>query len=290
MAPRYCCDGSGLSRSTTSSSKGSCSRCRGGLSLPVLVCELLGEPEIVMLLCPVEIDLPGTHGLERALHPERADIDVSQDQRDEQDGHDGMHDLRELHLGDIGSIKRKQQQKSRHRDKDAGNKGKPIDEFLAQVKAARRGMFVLDEAAASVETFDINPLQKIILEKNHRDQDQARDKREAEEIVHILRSFRDIRERIRADDRQKQNLAEGDVETGQPQDDEGYRGQPMRKPLKRPEPQNLLAGAPRGNPDPSDEQIAQSQYHDAAEADDGAAPMLRAITLCWPAPPFVSGW
>jgi hypothetical protein len=37
-----------------------------------------------MLFRPVEIDFAGSHGLERPLHPERADIDVAEDQSDEQ--------------------------------------------------------------------------------------------------------------------------------------------------------------------------------------------------------------
>src|SRR5258708_33924634 len=115
-----------------------------------------------MLLCPVEIAPPGNHGVERALHPERADIDVSQDQRDEQDGHDGMHDLRELHLGDIGSIKRKQQQKSRHRDRDAGNPGKPIDKTLTPSKAGRRERLVLREYATYSDPSASTPPHKLV--------------------------------------------------------------------------------------------------------------------------------
>ena len=43
-----------------------------------------------MLLGPVEIDFAGAHGFECTLHPERADIDVGQDQGDEQNSDDGM--------------------------------------------------------------------------------------------------------------------------------------------------------------------------------------------------------
>ena len=48
--------------------------------------KLLFEPEIVVLLGPVEIDLASPHGFERALHSKRADIDVTEDQGDEQAG------------------------------------------------------------------------------------------------------------------------------------------------------------------------------------------------------------
>jgi hypothetical protein len=98
---------------------------------------------------------------------------VGQDQRDEQNSHDGVYSLRDLHVGDIGPVKGKQQQKPRHRDRDACSKRKPIDKLLTQVKAARRGMFRFDEAAALLDPFDVDPFQKIVPEENHRDQGEA---------------------------------------------------------------------------------------------------------------------
>ena len=77
-----------------------------------MLCELLRKPDVVMFLRPVEIDLAGAHGLERTLHPERADVDVGKDQRDEQNGHDGVHDLRDLHVGDVRAVEGKQQQEA----------------------------------------------------------------------------------------------------------------------------------------------------------------------------------
>ena len=66
--------------------------------------ELIFEPEIVMLLGPVEIDFAGPHGLKGTLHSERADVDVGKDQSDEQDGDDAMHRLRDLHPGNVGNV------------------------------------------------------------------------------------------------------------------------------------------------------------------------------------------
>src|ERR1700730_9868078 len=48
--------------------------------------QLVFEPQIVMLLGPIEIDFAGPHGLERPPHSKRADIDMTEDQGDEQDG------------------------------------------------------------------------------------------------------------------------------------------------------------------------------------------------------------
>src|ERR1700682_417603 len=131
--------------------------------MPVFVRKLLGKPEIVMLFRPVEIDLSGAHGFERTLHPERADIDVAKNQRDEQNGHDGVHYLCELHAGDVDPGEEgKQQQKTQDRHGNAGSKGKPIDKLLAQVKASGGRMFVLNEAAALLDPVDVDLLQKII--------------------------------------------------------------------------------------------------------------------------------
>src|SRR6266849_229515 len=68
--------------------------------------KLVLEPQVVMLLGPVVVDLAGAHGLECALHSKRADIDVTEDQGDEQNGDDAVHHLRDLHPGDVGDVER----------------------------------------------------------------------------------------------------------------------------------------------------------------------------------------
>ena len=62
--------------------------------------------------------------------------------------------------------------------------------------------------------------------------------------MHILRDLREVGEGFRPDHRQKQDLAEGDIQTGQAENDEGYRRQPMRKSLEGLEAEDLLPGAP----------------------------------------------
>jgi hypothetical protein len=44
---------------------------------------LLREPHAAVLLCPVRVDLAVPHRLERALHPNGADIDMSDHDGDE---------------------------------------------------------------------------------------------------------------------------------------------------------------------------------------------------------------
>ena len=70
----------------------------------------------MMLLGPVEIDASGPHGFECTFHPERADVDVTEDDRDEENGNHTMHDLGELHPSDVRHIEREQQQKSGYRN------------------------------------------------------------------------------------------------------------------------------------------------------------------------------
>src|SRR6516225_9413065 len=73
-------------------------------------CELIPQPEIMMLLRPVEIDLTGSHSLEGAFHAERADVNMTEDQGDEEHGDDGVQDLRDLHSEDVCDVEREQQQ------------------------------------------------------------------------------------------------------------------------------------------------------------------------------------
>src|SRR5438874_13314261 len=112
------------------------------------------EPDVVMLLRPVEIDIAGRHGLEGALHAECADIDMSYDNRDEQNGDQGVHDLRELHARDISHVERKHQQISRDNDCYSGAKGKPKHQLLAGIETPRWRVLRFDEAATLLDPFD----------------------------------------------------------------------------------------------------------------------------------------
>src|SRR6202043_2756367 len=98
--------------------------------------QLLFQPQIVMFLGPVVIDLAGPHGLEGALHPKRADIDVTKDQRDEQDRDDGVHPLRDLHPEDVGDVEGKQEQIAGNGNQDAHAKRAPEYELLAGIEPA----------------------------------------------------------------------------------------------------------------------------------------------------------
>src|SRR5258705_3443999 len=111
-----------------------------------------------MLLRPVEVDIAGRHGLEGALHAERADVDMSNDNRDEQNGDYGVDDLRELHPRDIRQVERKHQEISRDDNCHSGAKRKPKHQLLAGIETPRWCVLRLDEAATLPDPFDVDPL------------------------------------------------------------------------------------------------------------------------------------
>src|SRR5258708_2551979 len=98
-----------------------------------VLCNLIVQPEIVMFLRPVVIDLAGPHRLERALQSERADIDVTEDQSDKQHGDHGVHRLRDLHSGDVGDVEREQQQIAGYRNRESRAKGAPEHQLFTGV-------------------------------------------------------------------------------------------------------------------------------------------------------------
>src|SRR3546814_17744102 len=57
----------------------------------------LVDPEGVVLLGPVEVDLTAAHGIEGPFHPDSPDVAVADDDRDEDERDDSLPDLRELH-------------------------------------------------------------------------------------------------------------------------------------------------------------------------------------------------
>src|SRR5260370_14399129 len=86
----------------------------------------------MMLLGQVEIDAAGTHGFERAFHSESADVDVAEDDRDEEDGKQTVHDLRELHSGNVRHVEREQQQISGYRYGGAATETEPENQVLSR--------------------------------------------------------------------------------------------------------------------------------------------------------------
>src|ERR1700739_2571835 len=102
-------------------------------------------------------------------------------------------------------------------------------------------MSVLDEPPTLLDPLEVDLLRKIVLEEDCDDQKEAGHKGETREIVNVLCCLRDAREGVRADQRQQQQLPEGDVKAGQAENDKGYRGEPMRETLEGPEAGDLNA-------------------------------------------------
>src|SRR5712691_11791618 len=163
--------------------------------------KLVFEPQIVVFLGPVQIDYARPHGLERTLHSERADIDVTEDEGDEQDSDDAVHYLRDLHAGDVGEVERKQQQIAGDGNCGTGAQRAPEHQLLAGVEAARRGVLRLDEAAALFEPLDVGLVGDVVLDEDHDGQEEAEHEWEAHEVVRVFGGLRDRAEGIRSDQR-----------------------------------------------------------------------------------------
>src|SRR5262249_60991981 len=99
---------------------------------------------------PVDVDSAAAHGLERALHADRADIDVPEHGGDEQHRHDAVHDLGKLHARDVGPVERKHEEIARDRHQTAAHHDNPVDHLLAGVEPACRRMPVADNATAGL--------------------------------------------------------------------------------------------------------------------------------------------
>src|SRR6266446_5660919 len=84
-------------------SRSFCRGCRGRRPCAPLG-NLFFEPEAVVLLGPVQVDTARTHRLERALHAQGSDVDVTDDERDEQDRNDAVNPLGDLHAKDVGHV------------------------------------------------------------------------------------------------------------------------------------------------------------------------------------------
>src|ERR1700688_3891708 len=93
-------------------------------------------------------------------------------------------------------------------------------------------MLPLDEAAALLQRVDVPLARDIVLDPDRHDQDEADHEREADEIMCVFRGLREARERLRADHRQEQHLAESDVEAGEAKNYERHGRKPMREPLE----------------------------------------------------------
>ncbi len=81
-------------------------------------------------------------------------------------------------------------------------------------------MFGFDEAAALFQPIDIHLFRDIVLYPKGDDQDQTDDEREAHEIMGVLGNLREGAERFGSDNRQKQELSEGDIQSRQAENDE----------------------------------------------------------------------
>src|SRR6202035_2682679 len=100
---------------------------------------------------------------------------------------------------------------------------------------------VPNHAAPALKPFDVNAVGDVPGEPDEENEDHAEGGGATDEIVSVLRRQRPGRERARTNQRQKDVLAERDVEPGKPEDDETSRGHPMHESFKAVEAYNLHA-------------------------------------------------
>src|ERR1700704_6472436 len=105
----------------------------------------------MVLLGPIEIHTAGAHRLEGALHSERADIDVAENDGDEEHGNQAVHDLGELHSENVRDVERKQQQIAGRCNGYATANCEPEDQLFSGIEAAGLRVLRTDEAAALFE-------------------------------------------------------------------------------------------------------------------------------------------
>src|SRR4029077_16139627 len=67
------------------------------LGADISLAEFPFGPQVVMLLCPVDVHRAIPHRLERAFHADGADVDMAEHGGNEQQRHDTVDDLGELH-------------------------------------------------------------------------------------------------------------------------------------------------------------------------------------------------
>ena len=117
---------------------------------------------------------------------------------DEQHRDDAVDDLRDLHAGDVGAVEREHQHIAGCGHSAAAEHDDPVDRLLAGVEAIGRRMLVADDAAASLEPFDVDLVRNIPGDPHQEDQHDAEREREAQIIVRVFRPLRPCRECLRA--------------------------------------------------------------------------------------------
>src|ERR1700680_3628034 len=155
--------------------------------------KLLLDPEAMMRLRPIEVDFARAHGLEGPFHAERANVDVREDRRDEQDTDRSVQDLRPLHHTDREpTVEREHKNVAGDRHGEAAEHYHPEHHLLAGIEAARRRMPIADDTAALFDPLDVDPLRDIVLYPEDEHQEHAEREREAQIVVGVLGGEREV--------------------------------------------------------------------------------------------------
>src|SRR5215472_14664741 len=175
--------------------------------------DFLFEPHAVMLLRPIDVDGAVPHPFERAFHPDRTDIDVSDHDGDEQQRRHAVDDLGHLHVGDVGPVEREHENVTGCRDGGAAEHDDPIDHLLSGIEPIGGRMVVADDAATALQPPDVDPVRDIPCDPHQENREYPEREREAQIIVRVFCPLRPGVEGVRAHQREQQGFTEGDVET-----------------------------------------------------------------------------
>ena len=222
---------------------------------------------------PGQIDLAIAHGVVGALHAERADIDMGDDDGDQHHADRGMDILRDLHALDVQHREGEEHQEAADRQGEAAQRHRPEDHLLTRVEAMRRRMLVADEAAEFADPANVGAARQIVLDPHDDHEDEADHERPGDEIVDVFGPVAPRREGFGSDQRKQQPLAEDVVETGDRQEDEGGGRHPVVQPLEEAEAQQLAADLRAVlDHDPAAREVEGGKRKDHADDGDGADP------------------
>ncbi len=241
----------------------------------------------MVLLRPVHVHRAVPHALECALHAERADIDVAEHGGDEEKRDRAVHDLRDLHIRDVGAaVEGEHQHVAARRHKAAAEHYDPIDRLLAGIEAIGMGVTVADDATTFLHPLHVDLVGNVACDPHEEDQHHAQREGEAQEVVRILRPLRPGRKGVGTKQRDQQRPAEGDVEASQREHDEAARGHPVHQPLEGVETLQHPSRAPGFDLHHPAVQIEEDEQGQHADDCDGADPTQRHLVEV---PPLAAG-
>src|SRR5262249_10515559 len=148
--------------------------------------ELPLGPQVVVLLCPVDVHRAIPYRLERAFHADGADIDVADHGGHEQTGYEAVDESAGWHGRDVRPVEREHKEIADPRHRGTAEHHDPIDHLLTRIEAIGRRMLVADNAAAFLQPFDVVPVWNVPGYPHQEDDEHTDREREAQVVVRVF--------------------------------------------------------------------------------------------------------